>query len=554
MQIIGTVAGEVAMLDAEENEQYTELLARVRARFALIAPSAPLFTTDAENLFEAFLDALPPGRRQHYTCHSCQSFVNTYGGLVTLREDGQAESALWIPGNAPEFFRPSIDAMRKLIARAKVTGVFLSSESVWGRPSTPGKENRTWFHLAVVPPAARVFKKRVLTAGQVSAEKREEHHMVARALGEYTRPMVDEALRVLRSDALYRAEKVIGPATWLAKLHADRDAAKHARAKDNVLWRAVALAPAGFCHPKSSMIGTLLDDIAAGLSFESVSARFKEKMHPLAYQRPQAAPTAGAILAAEKIFAELGLAPALERRFARLEEIETIWRPLADAAGKPVDAASKPAVFGHLKPKGKGPLAPTLNIPAQNITWEKFARTVLPVAEGIEYYTQARTTDSYAAFATAVHAGAPPILQWDREERRNPVSWYLYNGGSSPAQWALPSNMFVKVTGISLMPSSWGGAPQQFHHGDGVMFVLEGAKDTRSRELALFPEILKSELHGVRAVIEAHSKSGSLQGQEEASACGILIAKGPNGRQTGSYRFRVTASGATQEYIIDRWD
>lgn len=53
------------------------------------------------------------------------------------------------------------------------------------------------------------------------------------------------------------------------------------------------------------MIGTLLDDIASGMSFDSVSRRFAEKMHPLQYQRPQAAPSAGNIAQAEKIVEKL---------------------------------------------------------------------------------------------------------------------------------------------------------------------------------------------------------------------------------------------------------
>src|SRR2546425_8355197 len=75
------------------------------------------------------------------------------------------------------------------------------------------------------------------------------------------------------------------------------------------------------------MFGTLLEDISNGLPLPEVSKRFAEKMHPLRYQRPQAAPSEGQLAQAEKIVAQLGAAGSLARRFARLEEVETIWTP-----------------------------------------------------------------------------------------------------------------------------------------------------------------------------------------------------------------------------------
>lgn len=74
------------------------------------------------------------------------------------------------------------------------------------------------------------------------------------------------------------------------------------------------------------MIGTLLKDVATGMDFATVSARFASKMHPLKYQRPQAAPRVGNIADAEKIVAQLGIARSLERRFARIDEIDTLWK------------------------------------------------------------------------------------------------------------------------------------------------------------------------------------------------------------------------------------
>lgn len=84
-----------------------------------------------------------------------------------------------------------------------------------------------------------------------------------------------------------------------------------------------------------------------------------------------------------------------------------------------------------------------------------------------------------------------------------------------------------------------------------MLLILEGCADTQTGPgNALFPECLRAELYGIRATIEAYSRSAELLGREQASACGLYIgAKGAIG-----YDFRVTAGGVQTLYRADRWD
>jgi hypothetical protein len=398
--------------------EFANFVQRMQVRFEsnLQAHGNLLFTTDAgedNSLFELYLDSLPD-HRQYHTCHCCRRFIVDYGSLVTLDDRGVPSPAIWHVDDSPEFYAPAVIAMANMVRRSRVKGVFVSSANVYGNPVTG-----EWSHFAVTPMSANVYRGRVQTAGQVAAEKLEDYRNIQRALADFTLPMLNEAMRVLEADVLYRADRVMGPAKWLRDLHVACEGVR-GQARDNIVWRAVAAAPAGFCHPRSSMTGTLLEDIAAGLEFETVSQKFANKMHPSQYQRAQAAPSAGNIAAAEKLFNDLGLAPSLDRRFARLDEIETIWRP----AGAPKEASS--GVFSHLKQKGATESG-GLNLPSKAITWEKFRRDVLPSAHAIEAYV-APSTDRFAALVTAVNADASPILQWDADGNRNPVSWYYASG------------------------------------------------------------------------------------------------------------------------------
>jgi len=523
---------------------YDGFLARVQARFLsnIEGGELPLFETDASGLWEAYLDTFGPAPaegeaasplRQYHTCHACRQFVERFGGLVTVDASGMTAPAIWHEDDAPDAYKTAVAAMARLVRRAKVTGVFLSSDRVWGTPETGA-----WHHLALTPPAPILHKRATLTAGQAMAEKREDFKTVMHALNEFTQPHIELALALLKTDALYRSEKVLGQAEWLYGLHVSR-AAAHGSAKANVVWRAIATAPAGFCHPRSSMIGSLLEDIAAGLEFSDVSKRFAAKMHPLSYHRPQAAPSAGAISAAEKLMQQLGAAGSLARRFARLDDVQALWKPKPEE-----DAPPGGGVFAHLKPKHT--TVPDMRIPAQTMTWEKFQRQVLPTAEQIEFRAPAH--GSYTSLVTAANADAPPILQWDSENARNPVSWYFWHGGSSAAQFGLIGGQFHKVNAVALKPSMWNGGHE--HQGRGVMFVIDGAKDSLTPSACLFPEILKAEFHGVRAVLEAHSNSVQMEGTADQSAAGVMLQQG----QPWEALVRVTAGGKALEYKLDRWD
>lgn len=515
-----------------EDDPFPALLASVTDHFA--GSEGPFFTTDAAGLFELFLSGLDESIRQVYACHSCRHFFERFGDLVTIDAAGEQRPAVWpLPSEVPPAFLDAIVRVTRAVDRAKVTDVFLSSDSIWGTPETG-----VWHHLYVRNP--KPYRHALLTAWQAMAEKTQEREMLLRGLAEYSREAVAAALPLLESDSLYRSEKVLGVAKWLLDRHDERAVTKHKSHRENLTWRAVATAPPGWCHVKTTMISTLLDDIVAGLPFATISRRFADKMHPLQYLRPQAAPSAGQLAEAEKVVAALKSAGSLERRYARLDEVEKLWEPKAPVP----EVKPEGGVFSHLKVNGV--YRPTIaqpDPPAVAVTWEKFAREVLPKAERIEYHVP--SFGPFVALLTAVNPDAPPILQWDREDRRNPVSWYVYPGGTVSSQWGLRMGEWAEVSAVALFPHMWGGAGAG-HHGNGVTFLLAGCMDTRESSAGLFPEILRSEYHGIRAAIEAYSRAATPSGREQGSACGVDL------RQWGQ-SFRVTTATGRLSYRIDRW-
>ena len=516
--------------DHHKNDGYEILEQSVIAKLASIG-DAPLFTTDASDLWAAYLEGIPEADRQHYNCHACQAFIERYGGHVSISESGEAVPAMWAE-SVPEKFQDGIAAIWRAIKKAKVTGVFLSKDKILGTPITG-----QWTHLGAIN--ARPFQSSLHSASEKMAEKKADFILLKTSMTEYPIAAIDHALLLLKSDALYRSEKVLGIAEWFKALLVATSSQKNGKLRDNLIWRAVALAPPGYCHVKNTMIGTLLDDIVSGMGFDQASSRFATKMHPLQYQRPQAAPSAGNIARAEKLVESLGIARSLVRRFARFDEIQCLWKPQPVA-----EEAAKEGVFSHLTPKGKSPM-PAMNMPAISITWRKFAEEVLPDAISIKLLV--KSYDNFTAILTAEHMDAHPILQWDSIDHRNPCSWYVYNGGSPASQWNLTTG-YQAVTGICFKPSMWQEGNE--HQGKGLVFVLEGAKDSKKNQgNALFPETLKADLREVRSVIEAYSHSAEILGYEEASACGLAW-----GGKNEEVTIKVTTRLGTAAYRLDRWD
>lgn len=526
-------------------ENWHGFIEGIRSKFAQSTASERIYTTTATGLFATFLGAMPAEARQHYTCTACRHFIERFGGLVVIGADGRAHSALWSRDEADPFFAPVVNSLRRAVERSAATGVFFSDDPTWGMPQNRDKARGcVWHHLAV-PGLAQCKPPARITAAQASAAKVEEFGMLHRGVGEFGIDVVRQALALLTNGTLYRADKHRAMAEWLFALHESIQGIDHNR-RVNMLWQAVAGAPAGWCHVRSGMLGTLLEDIAAGMSVDEVKRRFAEKMDPLQYLRPQAPPSAGNIAAAEKLVEQMGIAPSLRRRFARIEDCTLLWSPRAADVPK-----TSGGVFGHLTPKGASN-HPGVPLPSVTMTWAKFRAEVLPTADRVEFSVPSH--GHFTALVTAAVPDAPPIVQWDREDARNPVTWYVYSGGSSASAWGMSAGAWAAVAGIALSPHQWADEGAFSHHGKRAFILLDGARDVAKQRGAagggMFPELLRAELHPIRSTVEAYTRRAVIEGADDATACGYMF----NAGDRIGCSLRVTSKLGVGVYLIDRWD
>jgi len=516
-----------------EEVTYDHFLGDLQTHFtAMLASGEALLTVPTEGLWEIYLGAIPGEHRQYHTCHACKQFFERFAGLVVVGGGGEIVPAIWQNVESiPEELCAAVEAVRKEVLRRSVDGVFASSKTILGTAECGG-----FSHLHVTIPARLVHKSSIESAGQRRAVFAEDHKNLSRALGEFKEETLREVVRILKAGIVSRAEKFLVHAEWLLELKTLKPKGQRRSA---LIWRAVATAPTGWTSPRAQVIGSLIDDLAAGLSTDIVVRNFNMKLAPLQYQRPQAAPTEGNIKRAEEIFAKMDLGLALERRFASVDEVEAIWRP---AQASPMKTEG---LFGNIAPKGK-PVAAPRELAAGRMTVSKFLVTVLPTAARVEVMVP--SAGDFVAITTAVNPDAPPLLRWDKDEARNPFAYYRYVRGSSASSFGLVGGLFANVPTICKAPSFWRGHQD---HGmkEEIFFLLDGAHDSTKSGSALFPETLRSELHEVRSVIEAHSKQGIIGMAPGPDAAGIASP-----RERSILRIRCLVDGGWVAYDLDRWD
>jgi hypothetical protein len=484
-----------------------------------VADHSVLYITDATNIFQTYLDNLNPDIRQYHTCRTCNQFFDRYGSLVTLSDTGQIKPVMWTLMSTHSDLLPAIIACYNRVMKANVIGVHVDTTKMWGLSQTESHNGTIWTHLHVVPPSRLCTKHtHLLSDSQARAVKKSSFGDVANYLYDVNLVDLKRAKAIVTSDQCFRSDPVIGGLEFLIDLKQRVDNEKNTKLKLNLIWRAVGTSPEGFCHPRSSMVGYLIESIQQELSNSQILSRFNEAMQPEKYRRPTAAPAEQLIDRAEAIVKEQGLERSFERRFATLKEVQKIWVPTR------LEPHPDNSFFHKLKKSVNETLV--VSGVSQKMTWAKFDNTVLPKAEQVEVYVNARG-NHFGALVTAVHDDAKPIIQWDLEDNRNPVSWYVHVHAVSANNMGLEPG-WTKVTGVSLQPNLWNDPERFKHQGYAVFFLLEGAMDraylANPEGAALFPQIIKQEYHSILRVIEAYSNKSEIQRPDLATACGIRLA------------------------------
>lgn len=527
-------------LRAKYDHAFDLFAARVATSAATVPKGAQLYRTNVDGLFEKYLGHFAdPVEKQFLNCSCCRSFFNRYAGLVAIKAGVVTSLAFNFDGSdLPAPYDRITEALRAAVVGGRVISTFYSRDKVLGQPQTG-----VWDHLAVPNPT--IYSNRVQTPGQKAAADRVQFVAFKTGLMAFPQSVFDTAVALLTTAQLTQ-DSFLRVAHGLSKARQYLDIANaETNEVQALLWEALGTGTVGSGSVRSSALGSLLSDLNSGMAHDHALARFKTIVDPMAYKRATTAPKLGNIQRAEKIVADLNLAPSFARRLATLAEVlpRASWLWLGDKQPAAEQAAPAPApaggVFDALKPKAADPVVVGARPP---MTWEQFVKRVLPTADAIELLPHGDNT--YGAITAPSEVASAPLFNWDTEDARNPYSWYRWNA-TDPASFGLAKPTLVRA--VVPVPSTWNGGKNY----PGVVLVAQDAVDQRLdvAGLGLFPDLLRRDLHEIRSTIFAHSCKGSLAVPTGATASGLVLRQG-----ACNAVLRVSTGTVAVTYVINGWE
>jgi hypothetical protein len=369
------------------------------ARFAELSKDE-LYVTGAEDLFEVYLAAFPPGSnpvcrtRTYYDCVTCRQFVRRLGGVVGVK--GGRVRTVWEGLDLPEPFKAVAATLDAVVRASPVRSVFRTKERKYGESHNYDKqtnERHDHFHGVV---ADRHF------AADPEARRGEQdavYQVMKRGLAEIRAADLDAVLELVAANGLYRGEEH-RPAVEGFRALAARYAA--AGGTDLFVWEHLGDRNARF---RNTVVGTLLVDLAEGKDLDQAVRAFEQKVAPANYKRPTAVITQGMVEAAVQTLTDLGLHGAVARRYARLSDVSVVDVLFVDNDTRP---KMKDGVAAILADAVK-PAAPDLSR-ATPTTADDFVRHVLPGAKTLGVFVENRHAGNFVSLTGA--DGPERLFKW----------------------------------------------------------------------------------------------------------------------------------------------
>ncbi len=367
-----------------------------------------LFTTEGEDdLFEVYLMAFPAGtdpifrtNTEHH-CSCCKNFIRNLGGLVSLV--GGTLRTVWDVKNLPYPYDVVADKLATCVRARSIKSIYRTKEPSYGaeftRETLPDGGHRRWNHFFGKVAKPHFCPQPDTERGQYDAKLQ----VFTRGLEELTVDALNQVLALIEDKALYRGEEH----EHAVKAFRTQRLAYQTLTKDaqRLMFRLLnATAPAA--QFRNTAIGTLVQDLSAGVDVEQAVKSFETKVAPTNYKRPTALITPRMVQDAMKTITSLGLEPALERRLATIADVsvnDVLW--VSSAARSKMKAGLGELLMSAAKHLTRNKQA-DVGMPV-----ERFIQEVLPAATGLRLHLQHQHLGNLMTLTAPVH-DCPSIFKW----------------------------------------------------------------------------------------------------------------------------------------------
>lgn len=395
---------------------FRKLQEKVTQRAKILEKMGTLFRVDLprDHLVEAYLNTFTdPGDRQHHNCNCCRSFLRHYAGIVAIK-NGKVET-LWdfeIDGIYSEV--PLV--LHQLVMNASIRGVFASTEERLGTQLNRQKVEGTtqvkiWNHFFWHLPKDSLYRG-AKTLDTYLGDQNTDRQVLHRALTEIKLGAVETIAELISENAIYRGKEYEKGVKAFLELKRKFDSLDD-RSKILFSWE-------NRSNPHSrignNVMGELIYALSEGKELEHALRAYHKMTAPENFQQTSAPVTSKMYDDARKELTDLGLEPALHRRYAVPSDITANNVLFMNRSKPPIldvfDQAKQDTAIN----------ARTIR-PTATVHIYQFLTDYLPQATDLELLVEGRHQGNFVTMVAPVHADSPPLFQWS-----NNMSWSYPDG------------------------------------------------------------------------------------------------------------------------------
>lgn len=399
----------------------------VAEQFALMRGHA-LFRVSAtkDELWNKYQESFPEGsnpiyrERREHDCTCCKQFIRAVGDVVAII-DGELVS-IWDGIILDPAYSVVAKALSDFVKSRPIEGFFYHYESSAGTDKTFEEitdgglpVTNVWKHFHVNIPAQFVKPKKDIPSAV--GEYGTLYDVMLRSLSEINSEAVDTVIELIEQGTLYRGEEHKAALVTFKKAQKIFREATTPNAAKILVWKMLSDTQYAYiARMRNTVIGTLLTDISDGVDLEKAVKAFEVKVAPTNYKRPTALITQTMINKAKEKISELGLTSALERRYARMEDVPANEILFVDRSTRKIsqDIFDDLTSTKSAKPKSMDKL--------ETITVDKFVSDVLPKIESMQIMFEGKHQGNLFSLIAPADPTAGNLFKWD-----NGYSW-AYNG------------------------------------------------------------------------------------------------------------------------------
>lgn len=299
----------------------------------LVQDRAEVYISDVNGdaLWQTYLGAFPPGtdplfkKRTEHDCSVCRSFIRRVGGMLVLSH-GNIQT-IWDGAAAwDDTYGTVAKALQAKLRASEIQDIFRVGlkETQFGAKVTRSVDERKvvseWHHFYTVNLPSHLCVGLPDTA---RGQARTTFQVFERGMVGLSPEAVETVATLIKEKNLYRGEEHQHSVLEFQKLQ--RAYLALTKGHSRFLWANVHSSAARF---KNTVIGTLVQDLSDGVDIDTAVRSFEAKVAPTNYKRTTAIITPMMVKKAMETITELGLEPALERRFANITDVsveDVLW-------------------------------------------------------------------------------------------------------------------------------------------------------------------------------------------------------------------------------------